>query len=257
MERLKIEDWPNRLEAVLASDCKLFRKVTVLRETDSTQSAARRLHAKGGTVIIAGRQTTGRGRLGRQWADTADHGTACTFVVDAVMTPLTEQLPIAAAVGVADTIEALLGRAVKIKWPNDILISDRKLSGILIEREPETALIGVGINVLQESWPEELAEVAVSLAQLGCEVERVEVLEALLRHFDEALRMEPEEIASQFLARDVLVGTTRSFRCDNRVVTGKVERLDPMHGLIVRDSSGQEIWLPAATTTLHVESPSD
>lgn len=255
MERARIESWPDRLEAAIAAQCHLFDRVMVLRETDSTQKAASRMEAKAGTIITAWRQASGRGRLGRHWADTGEDGTACTFVVGPDMTPLTEQLAIASAVGVAHAIEALLGQTVDVKWPNDILTGGRKLSGILIERQPELALVGIGINVSQLAWPAELADIAVSLAQLGCRVDRLEVLESLVRFLDRALRMETEEIVDQYLQRDALVGTQSAFRCDNRVVSGLVERLDPLHGLVIRTEAGEEVWLPAASTTMHLDAP--
>ncbi|UCD76622.1 MAG: biotin--[acetyl-CoA-carboxylase] ligase [Phycisphaerales bacterium] len=256
MKPVAIEHWPDRLEAVLASECSLFRTVTVLGETDSTQTAAARLGVAGGTVITTWRQSAGRGRLGRHWADTGEDGTACTFVVNREVMPRTEQLAIASAVGIAQAIETLLARPVGIKWPNDIMANDRKLAGILIDLGPESALVGVGINVSQRSWPDDLAETAVSLAQLGCHVDRIEVLESLLRHFDRALRLDADAIVSEFQVRDALVGTDAAFIHENRLVRGRVERLDPLHGLIVRDDSGEEVWLPAATTTVHVGSRS-
>jgi BirA family biotin operon repressor/biotin-[acetyl-CoA-carboxylase] ligase len=246
-EPAPIEHWPTRLEAVLPADG-LLKRIFVMRETDSTQEAAQRMNAVDGDVIVAWRQTAGRGRLGRAWADTGEAGTACTFVV-ALDAEGLEKLAIASAVGTAHAVEAVLGRPVGIKWPNDIVIDGRKLAGILIETAGGAASIGVGINVFQLDWPADLADRAVSLAQLGCVIDRIELLEKLLPEMDAALRIDAAAVVGAFAARDVLTGTEQAFRCGERVVAGRVLRVDPLHGLAVR-VDGEEIWLPAATTTV-------
>ena len=125
--------WPARLEQVIASQCTTLKRVTVLRETDSTQDAARRMNGKPGDVFIAWRQTAGRGRLGRQWADTAENGIAMTIVLDrGAYQPAA--LAVSAAVGTAMAIESVLNRPAGIKWPNDVMIQGRKNAGILIDR---------------------------------------------------------------------------------------------------------------------------
>ncbi len=135
-----IEAWTDRLQAVLTDPAGPLRRVIVVRETDSTQDAARRLGAEPGDVVVAWRQTSGRGRLGRAWADTGHEGIAVTFVIDAAPP---ERLAPACAVGAARAAEGLLALrgitgeargAVGIKWPNDVVAGGRKLAGVLVER---------------------------------------------------------------------------------------------------------------------------
>jgi BirA family biotin operon repressor/biotin-[acetyl-CoA-carboxylase] ligase len=246
-----LEEWPGLLNDVL-SPCGLFRSVRVIRETRSTQEAARRLKLAGGEVLVAWRQTAGRGRLGRSWADTGQHGIACTFVLDASLMPIDEQLPIATAVGTAEAIESVLGRPVGLKWPNDVVVGDRKLAGILIERHDARAEIGIGINVGQRTWPSDLANRAVSLAQLGCDTDRVRVLGSLIEALDGSLRAPDAAIIDSFRRRDVLVGRVITLRSGRRTVTGEVVRLDPTRGLAVKEHGGELVWFAAATTTLDV-----
>ena len=246
-----IESWPARLESVLTEQCTILKRVTVLDVSDSTQDAARRLHARAGDVITTWRQTSGRGRLGRAWADTAMDGIAVTLIVDR---GASELLAIASAVGVALAVEGILGRAVGIKWPNDIVVDGRKLSGILIEQIEQLALIGVGVNVSQRQWPAELANRAISLAQLGVDVDRLDVLARLLPTMDQTLRWPVEKIEREFARRDALVGSVATFRAGQRMVTGRVVRIDPLHGLEVRSIDfggdlGPIEHLPAATTS--------
>lgn len=242
-----LESWPDRLEQVIAEHCTLFTRIVVLRETNSTQDAARRMNGAAGDVFIAWRQTAGRGRLGRAWADTAHQGIALTAVI--ARQPSPERLAIASAVGVARAVESLLGRPVGIKWPNDIIVDRRKLAGILVEQVEDLALVGIGLNVAQTAWPDELQSRAVSLAQLGANVDRLGAIAALLPALDAAMRSNSEELTSEFASRDVLRGTHATFRSNGQTISGTVVRVDPLRGLAALTDRG-EIWLPAATTSV-------
>lgn len=243
-EPIPIERWPARLEAAVA-DCGAFDQVRVLNDTASTQDAARRMHAAPGTVIVAWNQAAGRGRLGRAWAS-ATEGAAVTFVLEPGQT---ERLAIVGAVAAAGAAEAQLEHAVGIKWPNDIVVGGRKLAGVLVEQNDNRALPAIGMNVAQLSWPSSLGKSAVSLRELGVDVDRLDVLEALIRHMDRAIVLSDEELMEEFSQRDVLGGQRLTLREGGRVITGRLSRLDPLVGLAVETDLGS-VWLPAATTTV-------
>src|SRR5436190_5179882 len=126
-----------RLEGTIAGlAAKWVRHVMVVRETGSTQDFAKSI-ARGaaGLVVIAGRQTQGRGRLGRRWADTSHLGLAMTFVIDG--RGKAEQLAIAAGVAACRAVEGCVGPGrVGLRWPNDVVERaagggpGRKLSGV-------------------------------------------------------------------------------------------------------------------------------
>ncbi len=236
--------WTQRLEGAA---CGIFQKIVVVDEATSTQDTARRLDATPGTVVAALRQTAGRGRLGRVWADTSDEGIAVSFVIAKPARP--EALAIAAAVGAAVAAESLLNHAVGIKWPNDIVVEGRKLAGILIEQWGGRAVIGIGMNVTQTDWPPPLEQRAVSLAQLGATCTRLDALAALVRAVSVALPIRDDQLCEQFAQRDVLPDTQAVFRTGERTITGTVVRIDPMHGLLVR-TDREHVYLPAATTTV-------
>ncbi len=172
------ERWEPVIERALADAGHGAWRVVVVRETTSTQDDARREGFAPGTVVAAWHQSAGRGRMGRSWHDPGGKGIAVTFVTGADRPP--EGLALAPAVGAAEAVERLLGRPCTLKWPNDVLVDGRKLAGILIERSGPTAWIGVGLNVSQTSWPEALAGRAVSLKQLGLEIDRLDVLASLV-----------------------------------------------------------------------------
>jgi len=252
-----LEAWPDALERACAAT-RTFRIVQVLRDTDSTQDAADRLGAVVGTLVTAGRQLAGRGRLGARWADTADDGVACTFVIEALPP---ERLAMAAAVAVTlaarDAAPASERERLGLKWPNDLLAEwpdgvPRKVAGVLVEVRDARALVGIGVNVLQESFHGELATRAASLRMLGATVDRLGVIERLLIRLDESLALGTEELASRFRALDRTTGLCMRFRTPRGEVEGVVMRCDPAQGLLVRGATG-EIWLPAATTRVMAE----
>ncbi len=248
-----IEEWADRLEAALEAGGGARHRVFVVRETDSTQEAARRIGASANDVVVAWRQTAGRGRLGRRWQDPENLGIAATFVRTAAAP---EYLAIASAVGTARAAEKLLDGPVGIKWPNDIVVDGRKLAGILIQQSSGLAFIGIGMNVNQIRWPPKLADRAVSLAQLASPVDRLEALRILLPAVFRSLSQEKTVLEEEFARRDCLRGSRATFRSGQEIVTGRVLRTDPGRGLLLSTDAG-EVFLPAATTTLRRAAEAD
>jgi BirA family biotin operon repressor/biotin-[acetyl-CoA-carboxylase] ligase len=140
---------------------------------DSTQSIAFALADAGaadGTTVVADYQNEGRGRRGRAWFAPAGTALLASIVVRPRVEP--RDLPLysfAAALATADAIAALAGVAPRLKWPNDVLVEDRKVSGILLEsrvtppRGEAVVAIGIGLNLRQTEFPEELRAGATSL----------------------------------------------------------------------------------------------
>ena len=176
--------------------------VAVVAETRSTNEdliAAARDGAAEGRVLVAERQTKGRGRLGRSWQ--SEPGAALTFSVllrpYGVPQSTRGWLPLLAGVAVTAGIRAQTGLDVSLKWPNDVLAGAAarashpgpgpraaKLAGILAEQTGDAIVVGTGLNV--EASPYDLPEAtATSLAELGAAgVDREELLVAILREFE-------------------------------------------------------------------------
>ncbi|MFM7259730.1 MAG: biotin--[acetyl-CoA-carboxylase] ligase [bacterium] len=241
----ELASWREALAAVCARTT-LFQTSTVLAEVASTQDAPETRNAHAGALVTTLRQTQGRGRFGRTWDDTAEAGVAVTFVIDAQPS---ERLVLASAVAAAEACERSLGRRVGIKWPNDVVVGGLKLCGVLIERRDSRALVGIGINVLQTSFPEPLASRATSLALLGAPVHRIEVLTALVEALDRALVASDETLVGAFLERDALRGQRALFATPEGPVEGEVRSIDPMRGLVVRTEAGER-FLPAGSTSV-------
>ena len=150
------------------------RKVLYFDVVDSTNNHARKIASEGcedGTVVIAGKQTAGRGRLGRKWESYEDTGIYLSIILKPVISPEDIQIiPIAASVAVTQAIEAVTGIRAGIKWPNDIILDNKKVCGISTEMNSEMEkvnfiILGIGINFSQkpEDFPPELHDKAISL----------------------------------------------------------------------------------------------
>lgn len=239
--------WPALLEQAVASTSR-FTHVTILRVTESTQDAARRQSAGPGEVVVAGRQTLGRGRLGRTWSDTADAGVACTFVV---VMECVERLAAAAAVASARALEVFTNEPVLLKWPNDLYIRSRKLGGILIEQSGGVALVGIGVNVAQTAFDAAIAHRAISLNMLGLKAQRIEVMCALIRTLDAALAESDDGLAEAFEQRNLLKGRTIVVSASGSEIRGKVVKLDPIRGLELATAEGRRLIPGAAATIVH------
>lgn len=120
--------------------------------------------APSGTIVAAAEQTAGLGRLGRTWH--SPHGTGLYFTSILRLDLPPEEMPVitlALGVAVADALQMFCGLACDLKWPNDVLVRGRKLAGILTQLHHDAVLAGIGLNVNQAAFPEELSEIATSL----------------------------------------------------------------------------------------------
>jgi BirA family biotin operon repressor/biotin-[acetyl-CoA-carboxylase] ligase len=171
-----------------------FSKLLHAASCDSTQDLAAAeatdTHGSGDAVFWADHQTRGRGRQQRVWDDDSGLDLAVTFRVT-VRLPEPILLPAALPVAVLRACEPFAGARLRIKWPNDVYAGDRKLSGVLIDRDsarPHTYRIGIGINVNRTRFPAPLAATATSLRLLrGREHRRADVLLALAEQVDAML----------------------------------------------------------------------
>ena len=203
------------------------------RVVDSTNARARELAAAGaphGTIVTADEQTAGRGRQGRTWVAPARSAVLMSVVVRELdeRFPL---LPLAAAVAVAEACESLAPVACGIKWPNDVWIERRKVAGILVEGRPADgwAVLGIGLNVAVEEFPEELEDIATSLA-VGVEPALSAVVDAVARW----LGREGAEVLAAWAERDALVGEPVRWADGYGVAAG----IDEAGSLVVETDDG-------------------
>jgi BirA family biotin operon repressor/biotin-[acetyl-CoA-carboxylase] ligase len=141
-----------------------------------------------GTVVAAGEQTEGRGRLGRQWLAPARTSLLCSVQLrPAVPGKRLPELTGVAARAVAEAVEALTGLRTELKFPNDVLLGGRKVAGVLAEAREGRVVLGVGINVnvSESQLPQEVDRPATSLlVETGRELDRAELLAELLERLE-------------------------------------------------------------------------
>jgi len=162
--------------------------------TDSTNRVALELGHAGepqGAVVLAEEQTAGRGRAGRAWHSERATGIYVTLLLRPKLAPVQAPLlTMMAGLSAHSAVQALTGLEVDLKWPNDLLVRGRKLGGILTEMHAEPGqirfvIVGIGLNVNQEKFPGELANLATSLrAETGKPQSRMELLVRLLHEFE-------------------------------------------------------------------------
>lgn len=233
----------------------LVRRIVILEETRSTNDDVRRLAAEGapeGTVVIAGRQLAGRGRLGRSWVSPDRLGLYLSLLLRPE-DPLERigRYPIACAVAVCAACRELAGESVHLKWPNDVLAHEAKLAGILSELRQGPSgvdlVVGIGINCNQTpgDFPAGLRDAATSLRilregrVLGRETVAAGLLAALGATIDLLRRDGWPEVTERFLryAPDASGRRVRLTAGEEGLTRG----LDPTGALRVQTADGIEL----------------
>ncbi|WP_455721534.1 biotin--[acetyl-CoA-carboxylase] ligase [Agathobacter sp.] len=162
---------------------------------DSTNTKAQELAEKGypsGTLVVADQQVSGKGRRGRGWVSPSGTGIFMTLMIKPDINPNNaSMLTLVAALAVAKAIKDVTQEDAKIKWPNDIVVNGKKVCGILTEMSAQFdyinhIVIGIGINVHNESFPEEISSVASSLMieAGGKKFRRAEIIARTMLHFE-------------------------------------------------------------------------
>jgi BirA family transcriptional regulator, biotin operon repressor / biotin---[acetyl-CoA-carboxylase] ligase len=225
-----------------------FSPVTQSTNTDALHAA--RAAALHGSVYFADEQLAGRGRGDHSWHSAAAEGLYVSVLlrplIPAARLPL---LPLAAGLAAADAIAATTGLTVDLRWPNDLLIGERKVGGILVEAKTELsaiayAVVGIGINVHQRSFPANLSTPATSLdIEAAKSIPRQPLLVSLLKSLQrEALALlDPASI--QTIPRRVQQASTwvsgRSVQVHGpQACTGITAGLDENGFLLVRTANG-------------------
>lgn len=150
----------------------MAKEVLYFDTIDSTNTKAQELAEKGypsGTLVVADKQESGKGRRGRSWVSPSGTGIFMTLMIKPDINPNNaSMLTLVAALAVAKAITSVTGEEALIKWPNDIVINGKKVCGILTEMNAQFdyinhIVVGIGINVHNESFPEEISQMASSL----------------------------------------------------------------------------------------------
>ncbi|CAG9608282.1 biotin--[acetyl-CoA-carboxylase] ligase [Pseudoneobacillus rhizosphaerae] len=260
-------------ERVSADEIRLGLKTKYLGQSihyedavDSTQRVAHRLaydQSMEGTVVVAEEQTLGRGRMERKWYSPKYTGIWMSIILrPKIPLPKAPQLTLIAAVAVVQAIEELTELTPQIKWPNDILINGKKMTGILTELQAEadqinSVIIGMGINVNQklEDFPIELREIATSLAiEQGVYFSRSAIIRSVLTHLEKLYFIYIEKgffpIKILWESYAISIGKTIKARTLSNVIEGKALGITDDGVLRIEDHSGEIHYIYSADIEL-------
>ncbi len=232
------------------------RNIVFLPETDSTNTQARQLAQEGaedGTVVIADRQSRGKGRMGRFWVSPS----GVNLYLSIILRPEIElrhatQMTFLTAVAVAEAIESVGDFTPHLKWPNDVLLNGRKIAGLLNELNAETEQIhfmvlgiGVNLNMEQDQFPSDLRSPATSLlVEGGKKISRLEFTRLLLKKIDKLYSLYRDggfaPILSAWEQRCHMLGRKVEVDYQHSRVVGVVKGLDEAGALLLSRTDGGE-----------------
>lgn len=255
-----------RAPAVLAACAGgLWTSVEVVGRTGSTNTDLLTRGGPEGQVLAADEQTAGRGRMGRSWV--SPPGTALTFSVllrpAAIPPGRRGWLPLLAGVAVATAVRAVADVPATLKWPNDVLVGDGKLAGILAEQAGEAVVLGIGLNVAspRDALPAGPGGLrATSLLAEGADVARETLLIEVLRQLERcylSFRADPDPARDGLLAsyRALCVTLGRAVRVElpgGQTLTGLAEDVDPEGRLHIREPNATTPTPVSAGDVIHV-----
>ncbi len=237
-------------------------KILVYNRTTSTNDIAAE-YAKNknndGLVILTEEQTKGRGRSSNKWQSGCADSILCSILLTE-STLKAELLSLTAAVATAEAIGKPAKHHAKIKWPNDVILNNKKVAGILLESKKfknHTAhIIGIGINCHQakNSFPPELKAIATSLRlETGTSTDRISLTKRLLTSVERWLKIAEKndrKLIEQWQKLSIQLNHRLTVVYDQRRFTGNCVGLDPQKGLIVQLDSGGLQFFPAAHTSI-------
>ena len=225
-------------------------RITILPSLPSTQDHLRTTLPTPPAVLAAEIQTAGHGRPGKPWVSDTPLGLWVSLLLELSPDQL-PLLPLLGSLAAADAVRALTQLEPTLKWPNDLLLKNRKLAGVLVEtisrpHQPPLALLGLGLNLHQQTsdFPALLKKSAISLGQAARQrVPRSQMLAAFLEKLTHRLNQPLPEAMEDWRQSCPQLGRTLSVRVGTSLLTGTAETLDDAGHLHLRlpDGSLQKI----------------
>lgn len=225
------------------------KEVLYFDTIDSTNIKAQELAEKGypsGTLVVADKQESGKGRRGRSWVSPSGTGIFMTLMIKPDINPNNaSMLTLVAALAVAKAITSVTGEEALIKWPNDIVVNSKKVCGILTEMNAQFdyinhIVVGIGINVHNESFPEEISQMASSLMieAGGKRFHRAQIIAETMSYFEQYYDtfLKTQDLSALVREYDeLLVNRNKSVRVldPNEPFDGKAMGITPKGELIV------------------------
>jgi BirA family biotin operon repressor/biotin-[acetyl-CoA-carboxylase] ligase len=239
--------------------------IEVMGRVDSTNEVAKQhvLQDCGeGLVILADSQTSGKGRAGRSWESAPGVGIYfSTVIYPGEKKELLPLFTLMAGVAAISAIQELCQAQTTLKWPNDILSGDKKLCGILCEtcvaaNGDLAVVIGIGINVNQVTFPQEIQATATSMKILndGASADRNALIQSLMHHIDSEymainLTEGAEKLIAKWSSHSDLLGKKITFKVGNASIQGQAMGLNEVGNLIIATQDGKQTAYSAGEIT--------
>jgi BirA family biotin operon repressor/biotin-[acetyl-CoA-carboxylase] ligase len=232
------------------------QNLLTLKEVDSTNNFLKNLLTNSkplpeGTVIMAEGQFAGRGQQQNQWYSQPGKNLTFSILLCPHFLSISDQFDLTRAIslGVYEALHPLLGDELKIKWPNDIYYGDKKIGGILIENmiqgtQIKNAIIGIGLNINQESFPQEAGNAASLKQILQKDYDLFALLADICSHIEACyLNLKAGKfdfIRNSYLNRLYWLNQSRNFKADGGIFTGTIKNVRD-NGLLVIQRDSEEV----------------
>lgn len=240
------------------------KNIICLDITDSTNEEAKRLGnagAEDGLVIFAEEQTKGKGRMGRSWVSPKYIGIWFSVLLRPNILPSNiANITLVAGYSVCKAIRNFTGCNAMIKWPNDIIIDNKKICGILTEMTVKAdkvnyIVVGIGINVNTQDFPQEISCKATSLfLQKGEKINRINLIKEILRQFDkdykEYLISNSLEMISEFKEYCATIGREITAFIGNKTVKGVAVDISSIGELLIKTDDGDTVNVNSGEVTV-------
>jgi BirA family biotin operon repressor/biotin-[acetyl-CoA-carboxylase] ligase len=240
------------------------REIQLFREVASTNTLAMQMASQGalqGTVIIAETQSAGKGRLGRKWISPRGNLYLSVILRPAVPTHKAPLITLMGAVAAASAIKKACRLPAAIKWPNDILISGKKVSGLLTEMSAEPdrirhIVLGIGINVNMggDLLPADIRGITTTLAEeAGCRVDRTLLLQHVLRELEHWYRIfltNDAEVLKEWQSNNVTLGNRVAVNGSGVSFEGLARGIDHEGRLLVECDDGSTQTVASGDVTI-------
>ncbi len=244
------------------SDNKLVGKQIInLSHVESTMDEAKNLAicgAREGLVVIADRQSKGRGRFNRKWLTTPGQDVTISILLKPVFSQL-HMLNMIASLAIKETIFKITQEEAEIKWPNDVLFKGKKVSGILIETamsnstQVDFAVVGIGLNVnLDPADEESIKDSATSIGLITHDtIDKYLVLTTLLSLIDKRyqLVLQGKDLCSEWSSKLSTIGTTVKVSNGKNIILGYALGVDSVGNLII-ETNKEKITVSSGDVTL-------
>jgi len=232
-------------------------KIFYYHEVESTNNTAKKKAQSAqevipeGTLVIAEKQLGGKGRIGRRWFS-PQGGIWLSIILYPHLSPAyIPRITLVTAVALARAIRRLTKIQPLIKWPNDILIQEKKICGILTEMSAELdtinwLVIGVGINVniLHDEFPDEIKDISISLQEiLNEKISRIELVKIFLKQFEVYYQLlcknKSELILEEWKKYSYTLGRHIKVKSGDRIISGKAVDISRNGALIIKKDNGE------------------